>query len=87
MKSELYNLYAYYRPSDTIVAVENLKILFDSVHNFFYASVLIIYSNVRIHRKKNNVVLCVYIVLSCVNLIRFVGHRRFFRLINRFCFH
>lgn len=52
MKSELCNLYAYYRPSDTIVAVENLKILFDSVHNFFYASVLIIYSNVRIHRKK-----------------------------------
>lgn len=87
MKSELYNLYAYYRPSDTIDAVENLKILFDSVHNFFYASVLIIYSNGRIHRKKNNVVLCVYIVLSCVNLFRFVGHRRFFRLINRVCFH
>lgn len=50
MKSELCNLYAYYRPSDTIDAVENLKILFDSVHNFFYASVLIIYSNV--HREK-----------------------------------
>lgn len=35
MKSELCNLYAYYRPSDTIDAVEHLKILFDSVHNFF----------------------------------------------------
>lgn len=86
MKSELCNLYAYYRPSDTIDAVENLKILFDTVHNFFYASVLIIYSNVH-REKKNNVVLCVYIVLSCVNLIRFVGHRRFYLLINRFCFH
>lgn len=84
MKSELCNLYAYYRPSDTIDAVENLKILFNSVHNF--ASVLIIYSNVH-REKKNNVVLCVYIVLSCVNLIRFVGHRRFYLLINRFCFH
>lgn len=52
MKSELCNLYAYYRPSDTIDAVENLKILFNSVHNFFYASVLIIYSNVHREKKK-----------------------------------
>lgn len=60
MKSELCNLYAYYRPSDTIVAVENLKILFDSVHNFFYASVLIIYSNV--HREKKIMSYCACIL-------------------------
>lgn len=87
MKSELCNLYAYYRPSDTIDAVENLKILFDSVHNFFLCFCANYLFKCTYTQKKNNVVLCVYIVLSCVNLIGFVGHRRFFRLINRFCFH
>lgn len=60
MKSELYNLYAYYRLSDTIDAVEILKILFNSIHNFFYASVPIIYSNV--HREKKIMSYCACIL-------------------------